>query len=381
MLEACRNLHLHNPFATWEERWFFPIIVGVGAFAISLFLYFPPLWLWPDGVISERFEEYWRLSQDLFARDIPTTFLGFRLVYPFLGKVLFLSKPLMLALPPLFAVATLSVVYIAMTRVATAPIALFITLLTALNGGFQFSNARWGIPDSITYLSIAVSLLTKHPLLIFISTLIGGMNDDRLVLALPFVYLWHFNSDHRQSVSWLGGVAAGLLILAVVHYSLSTGLIGPGIQEANEYNKLASSIMNLRFSPYDNDWRGWVFNVIGTFRVAWLLPFLAIIVLTKNRQYINTFLYFLFCVGIIFLSLFVGDTSRNIAFAFPMLLVAVADLARKAAPSFTNQAVIWILLACVAMPGYMYGGQNDQFILIYYPLPLVLVRTFLWTTG
>ena len=204
-----------------------------GACAV-FFLYAPPLWLWPSGVISERFEEYWRLSQDLFARDIPEQFVAFRLVYPILGKVFDLSKPVMLGVPVVFAAASLSVVYLAMLRSTTIAIALMTAVIVA--SSFQFVNIRFGLPDSITFLAIAISLLKLERLGVFVTTVIGGLNDDRALLALPFIYLWHFKfftlgETLKTSEAWLLGVCGAFVTVSLIHFILSVGIIGPGIEE------------------------------------------------------------------------------------------------------------------------------------------------------
>ena len=130
-----------------------------------------------------------------------------------------------------------------------------------------------------------------------------------------------------------------------------------------------------KFEPVDQNWRGWMLNVFAAFRAAWGLPLVALALMLKHKEYLRSFLYAVSCSALIFLTLFVGDVARSLAFAFPMVMVAVVDIYRYVDVIFAKRVVAVILTICIMMPGYIVGGHGQQQkILMNYSLPLVLLR-------
>ena len=143
----------------------------------------------------------------------------------------------------------------------------------------QWTNTLWGHPDSLTLLPTAVLMCTFNPIVVLLMSFIGIVNDERFVLALPFLLLWwwpasvSFRSIIRrfwpQALAFL--VAIGLTV--ALRLMLTHGVIGPGVVDPYRGGgSLFLSFLSRLLDPVR--WPELAFMVLLGFRWLWLLPLL-----------------------------------------------------------------------------------------------------------
>src|SRR5690606_35247895 len=146
-----------------------------------------------------------------------------------------------LLLPYVGHIVFLSVVFVATRRRMLEAESLMVTLIVALSFALTWSNCGQGFTDTTTHASAASVLLTVRPAWGVFAIWAGLLNDERMLLALPFVFLWHWpdlatiKRRRAEVLWWLGGVGTGTLAYLALRHALTVGWIGPGIQTPEEY--------------------------------------------------------------------------------------------------------------------------------------------------
>lgn len=366
---------------TWAERQS-AVKVGVFVWLLSTLVAAPALfgWSWETIALNSRAADYLRLCADPLTRDLNEPILAYRIAVPLLAWALQLPPIAALVLPYLAHVGFLGFVFVALRRRSTATLALLGTTIVGLSFALFWSNWRPGFTDTFTHLAVGAMLVSSSARVAGLATLLGFLNDERMVLALPFVFLWHLPSflaaENRRTTTtrWVLAVFAAAVVYAGLRYSLQVGWIGTGVPRPVVYQDISAHIGGFR--PHLGSWTVWGLNVFLSFRWAWVLVFAWLILGWREGSRVSVSLAIGALAGGVLASAVVADVARSVGFLFPLLLVAIAGLASRD-PQSTGVWLLRIVTALLATPVF-FTFEHFQ-IHWFRPLPLVLWRC--WREG
>lgn len=351
--------------------------VALGCWAISTFLASPPFFsmTWQGMTHQSRAADYLRLCADPLARNLDEPILAYRLTMPLLAWLLHLAPLAALILPYFFHMGFLAVAFSAIRRRADPGIAAGLTLVLALSFTMFWSNWKPGFTDTTTHLLTACLLLTTAPHWTALALFFGLLNDERAILALPFVLLWHGTAEsrtfhwRRSLLGWLAAVAGTILFYGLVRHALSVGWIGPGIESPKVYREMGESVWAIH--PWLGSWPIWALNVFLSFRWAWALVLAFGVLLAMRREWFMLGMYSAAVAAGCLASALVADVARSIGYLFPAWLIAGIGLARMHEKG-TRRWLALVVCALVVTPAFF---TVEHFKVQWYrPLPLVIVR-------
>ncbi len=371
----------------WErfERlslWRASLLAGFFAWGVTSFFYAPPFWMPLFGTeeAPARIVDFIALCANPFERDLNEPILAYRITTPMLAWILGLRGISGLVIQYASIPATLGLIFVAMAARTDRQIAFLATLGVALSFAIIYTNTKPGLPDSVTHLAVASLLLTRNRCFQIAMTVLGALNDERFVLAIPFLVLWNSNAPTLtlflkaiwESCFW---ILPGLVIVVAIRYGLAHGYIGPGIPLPEVYRDIAGVASTQSGAPHDG-WNAFWVNVIMAYRGLWLV---FLFVFATPTHWAWRIAFFLSMILVVASSATVADVGRSIGFAFPAFLLAVIALSRsesigrKLLPSLI---VLTLLTPCF----YAASGGSHLFGLdlqLQRPLLLSLLRT--WT--
>ncbi|MEZ0216425.1 MAG: hypothetical protein ACAH89_04790 [Rariglobus sp.] len=315
-------------YVGWRDS----IKAGTLIWALSLFMASPPFSTWSQtNIANSRAADYLRLCHDPLTRNLVESMLAYRISTPLLAWLLHLPEVAALALPYFFSLAALVVIHRALVLRSDLGLASLATVGVACSSTFLYTQGCLGIPDSLTHLGSAVAMIGSAPVAAF-AILIGGLNDERAALALPFIALWRYPKavpfNYRTGSTWLAlaraiaPLATGLAAALVVRHALTIGLLGDGISTPSLYREIAKTVSELK--PWLESWAVWFVNWLKGPGWLWLLlipPFVS----SRWRPAAFPILilgpaFLLVCAS----TFIVADAARSIGFAFPAALLCCA---------------------------------------------------------
>jgi hypothetical protein len=228
------------------------------------------------------------------------------------------------------------------------------TIGIACSSSFLYAHWNLGIGDPLTHLCSAIALVGNGPVTA-ISVLIGCMNDERAVLALPFIALWR--CPKPECLRWRSGctwsvlaraalpLVIGLMAALCARHALTVGWVGNGISKPSLYERIENAIFGFR--PWLGSWRIWFINCLkgpGWFGIFLFTPFLS----SRWRPgHVSSDILGVFFLIACISSLIVADVARSIGFAYPAMLLGCvwmydrdSDRARKLALFLASLQVI-----------------------------------------
>ena len=378
------------------------IIIGLFSWLFSIFLYSPRLTLFlGEGSGTTRRDDILAQCIDPFTKSLKEPILAYRIIQPSIAKTLGWcgERREILALmgsPGIAYVAlflTLTIFHISLKNRFSNSLSLLATFALATTQLTQWVNTHWGHPDSLTFLPISLLMISRQPLIIIIATSIGCINDERIILSLPFILLWWW----PKKESWERGLknlipiifssCIGIVIAFLIKISLQQGYIGPGIFEPYE-----AGILNGYFRILNpSNWLSLLVVVFFGFRWLWIIPILTLIYILKSRLSIRSFLFILSSTISIFGTFAVSDISRSCSFFFPMIPVAMEILKDQSTWSESKLKlwISWIIGLNILTPALkIYGLPPDWWAISplewatpALPLPVNLWKWFISPNG
>jgi hypothetical protein len=362
----------HGKLGIWPRA----LIAGVIAWCVSIFWAAPSFsHLDLEWIKLSRGGDYLRLCADPFDRGLRETFLAYRVFPPFLAYLLGGGTLISLLLPYAATVVMLAVVFVAVARRLGTRMAWAGTLLIATTSAVTWPNCMVGYPDSFAHLFAALLILNRSRRMIFICVLCGLLSDERFILALPFVWLWHggFRTDSGWRIHDLVTAGSALVVCLALRHGLRTGWIGPGIVLPSTYTRIFTSLFELK--PYDQTWGMWWINVLGGFRWVWLFLVASAVLVWRKGEKANAVAYVAFLGAATLASLTVYDVTRSVGYSFTAVLVALvwfSESAREQSVRITGR----LAALCFVTPSYWM--THDFFFWWWRPLPF---RTYSILTG
>lgn len=353
------------------------------AVALSLFLAFPPYSLLADhlknnGVSLDAWVFIRNQAEDLFHPrdmdyDVRRENMIFRWTLPLLsfltGHNVLLILIIQAALGVLFLYKIGAYIFsLSGDKVTTA---LFVTgIANIFVSVWAFADVH-GYGDEFAFFFLLLALLSKNPLVIFLSLQIAFFTDERAVVAGGYLLLWWMGTKayerddfglpallkrlftNESLVVWIAwavyfGIREYVQVTYFPHHSYST--IGTPVLFANAHrNGLGSSLWSA---------------LEGT----WLILIAATLVLSLTKRY---WLLLALMVGFVVLvatGVYVHDIDRALSYGFPFILLAAFILFKTASLPSIRLIFFFMMIICVSHPQVFYMGYNK--ILWLEPLPM-----------
>lgn len=235
-------------------------------------------------------------------------------------------------------------------RPKTEPwVALLSTVMVSLTWAFMPSN--WmpaEFTDPVSHLCSMLLLLNISPVVVIPSVFLGILNDERFILGLPFVVLWHFPPRWefgwlKQSRYFLGSAICSLGLYVVFRNALRFGWIGPGVQPCGVYTDMGKDFKG--FHPYVGSWTTWLLNVAASFRWAWVIVVAYAGMLLENARFLFASMFVTALALGTFASFLVFDIGRSVGFLVPAWMLAISGLYSKD----SDKLRFWLRLIVVAL--------------------------------
>ena len=347
---------------------------GIWCWLLSSFLSGPRFNTWDWATIHGlRSGDYLRLCQNPLARDLTEPILAYRLTLPTIVWVLNLPALAALALPMIINVAFLGFSFHLVRRRAGGVTATLATVMISLSWGFLPSNWMPGeFTDTVSHLCSVLLLLSTNPAGVVLWVLLGLFNDERTILALPFIFLWHFPPAFtpgwlRGSARWLTAATTAVGIYLLLRHALAAGWIGPGINTPAIYQEFGATITHLQ--PRIGSWETWALDVVWSFRWSWLIIAAYVGLLAARFRWLSLFTFTGALIAGTLLSGLVLDIGRSIGFMLPAWFLAVAGL--QAEDESRARVFLWrVVLALIVTPVIYYVDSAHP--LWESPLPFVI---------
>jgi len=371
--------------------WVNSLWIGFLSWSLSIFLYSPRLTLFLGyGSGTTRRDDLLAQCFNPLTTDLKEPILAYRIIQPILANLMNVCGERREAISLLgspgiayFAlIITLAGCHWAIRREFSSRISILITFLVSTTMVTQWTNLYWGHPDSISLMAIALLLCISRPWAISVLVAIGALNDERMILAFPFIVIWWWppkSTWKKAIVNMKPQIIAmffGVLIYILFRQSLELGLIGTGIE--NSYPVKEISGLSRIFKP--NEWLGLILMAFLGFRWLWFLPiYSAGLILNKNMK-ISSYFY-LFALLLTSIATFtVADVSRSFAFIFPAILVALKILKEEGGWKETEICYLLTLILTLniltpaatvfGVPPKWWQTNPLNWVIPYFPLPI-----------
>ncbi|MCF0071466.1 hypothetical protein LZD49_13370 [Dyadobacter sp. CY261] len=355
------------------------------AVALSLFIAFPPYsllinHLTNNGVSLDAWVFIQNQAQDLLHPkdmdfDVRRENMIFRWTLPLLsfltGHNVLIILIIQAVLGVLFLYKIAGYVYlISGDKVTTA---FFVTAIANIFVSvWAFADVH-GYGDEFAFFFLLLALLSKNPLVIFLSLQVAFFTDERAVVAGGYLLLWWMGTKAFQKndfslwsilrwaftgeslVVWVAWaiyftIREYVQITYFPHHSYST--IGTPVLFANAHrNGLGSSI--------------W-----GAFEGTWLILIAAFLILCFSKRYWLLLALIAGFVTLVATGIYVHDIDRALSYGFPFILLAVFILIHTTSTSAVRLILFFVMIVCVTHPQVFYMGYNK--ILWLEPLPVKL---------
>jgi len=367
------------------QRGLFPtsLLVGLVALLLAVFVSFPGTILY-HPLFGSRIADTLKLSHNLFARDLQEDILAYRIVVPFLSKWTGTNWPWLLVVVYqwLALVLALAISFLAVSRkLGTNGIRFAWPLTLGLGLSFftLWSYYGSGYFDAITQLTLALALLISRPWALAPLALVGTLNDERFLIAAPFIVLWHARgATLRDLIRSTWPRVAALLVavgaVGLIRHGLTHGWWGAPISLPKVYRLIWQDVI-LGLKPFGTHSRatGWLVflvNVFMSFRWLWLVVIAFLFTPLPGVSRTFKILFATALAASLLATATVMDVARSVGFLFPAILLAAVHWI-PANPIRAAKQLWWLLLFLIVTPVFCINGNLPAFWL---PLPLEAAR-------
>lgn len=251
-----------------------------------------------------------------------------------------------------------------------------------------------GLFDAIAISLLALAMVARRPWVALPLALAAGFTDERAVIALPMVVLWQVmrpepepadvgdadadadvDADRADAIEprseavttrwrWRALLRPTPLVLMaalLIHFGIRTWLKHRYGLHENRNRYPENPFTQIRNYPN---------GLWGAFEGLWILVVAGVATFVHRRQWTEAVLVVLAGGASLTAGVSVVDISRAIAYAWPMVPLAMLGLVGIARPAV--RTLIWLAVAvCVIWP--MVYTAGDQTVDWSYPAPLVVV--------
>ena len=374
-------------------------------FLVSLFLYFPPLWIYLRwGESSDRFGLMMQQARDPFGIVYNTVdnVLAYRLTVPLLNHVLGLRGHA-IVLPSLMGSLLLCVLlHRIFSRRSDPATAFILTLAASLTFLVVSGTTCWVANDSLAFAVVTAMVFLPGLIATTLLAFLALSIDERAIISLLLLPLlsWVIGGQRDLGLRFLVQryllLVPGILLAWGWRALIDSGAVFPAPVEHYQYKQIESLFWSIdtyhpTFILYT------LIQWFAAFKWFWIFPILALSLLWRQsarlnggqdrlprsrRAYKRFFaISLVIVIGFFILTMSAGDQWRCALYTFPFL-IAAALLWVEANPGGCRRAGLICVGLLVATPQFFLGFYWGNFfeatsIQMVYPLPLVLARTAL----
>jgi len=258
--------------------------------------------------------------------------------------------------------------------VADKVVACLLTMATAFVfiGNVLCSDYR-GVFDVFAFLFLVAGMLAGPSILVFLFLLLAYFTDERALIASSLVYLFFVFVNPRDLIElklkhlfFLNKQLVAVLASWVFYFGIRSYLshafgLRTNSTGLTDYLALTQG-RQINLAPFAV-WTG--------LEGFWILVILALFVLAYARKYSYAFLYIMGMNVVIFVSVWVFDMSRSMAYLLPAIFASLVVLQKTQTERMLRYIALSVLLVCL-FPTYYAGGTSD--ISVFYPMPIQVVR-------
>jgi len=371
----------------WLRRLTIFCAVGVVIWALGLF------WKWPQAFLMlnhfPRLDDFLKLCDDPLARNLNEPIVAYRVTTPVIANLLGLGAGESVLIAWVALALSYATCWVALRRHTGGFFAL-VVVFTLSQSFYAHTSIRWlGIPDSVTFLSLACCLVSSNPLIVAVATIVGTMNDERFLIAVPSLLVWwtivtqrREGQPKRKSATaplvgiclnvWpiAVGLVVGLVGTFVLRHALTVGWIGEGIERPAIYDSMTEQpLLASGWQPYGSSWPLFFFNI--AFAWSWMWFYVGYLVL-RGLPSLNALLSLAtvaYLVAVVVSTSLVIDVSRSMAFIFPLFLSGALML-QSANRRVSMRVAITLAVLMAASPSIYYGAHGSGAVFIPYPVDL-----------
>jgi hypothetical protein len=355
-------------------RWLSPLLrsvtVALFSWGLALCSAAPSLHYFElSHIFSSRAGDYVLQCANPLTRSLSgPPILAYRVFVPTIAWLLGARLYVALALPYVASVLLLAVVCFVMSERHGRRMGTIATMLVATSYAVTWPNCMLGYPDSVAHLLAACLLLVRRPWLIGALVAAGMLTDERFILELPLVALWHSSMPSPQDAQWLKTAwrptILGLILCLLIRRALTIGWIGPGIATPTTYQDIFDALLSLH--PFHMSWGVWLANVFMGFRWTWMVVFAAVLYRSRKVRCTDVLPFVIVLSASVAASMLVFDTARSVGFCYLALLISLSWL-MDGAPELAQrlgQSSAWL---CYLTPSLC---VVPGFVIWWRPLPL-----------
>jgi hypothetical protein len=338
-------------------------LVALATQLLSLLLYGPVIAIVPMRLM----QSYAPMCEQPFGKiAMGEPQVRHRILAPVIAYSLGLRGPSGLLVPVAANTLLLAGTYLLLRRQAPPKVALQAAVLLSTTLVVITSQTWWGYPDALGHLAVLLGMATPSPVLIGLSLYFGMLGDERCAAAVPLLLFWHFRESYSAS-RWtrlvLQALASGL---AVALWGLTYFWLKQHFQIAPyppEVVGLRLAIRQIGAIPA---------GAYFALRSAWALPILLTVSWLWERP-LTALVFLLTVVLAVIPGTVVQDTSRSMAFAYPAIFIALAEMNRRDRERASQPLRVAIFLNLFT-PQYQVVAKTLWGV---WPLPLALLVWYL----
>ena len=404
---SCDNL-INKFLANQEIGWKIDLKIATLTFAISLFLAFPSLWIYLRPDKGGRLLYQMIQSENPLNRDLPLVaqILSYRFIVPTLNYFLGLRGYGVIFIPVISSFLNLFLLSrIIRTRTKDSLFTLICVISFSLTWLIVEGTALWGTTDSVSHLLLLLpAAFNINPTYFIFAFPCSLFVDERSIFAGAFLWLFLLKSDlikinsfnkmrnnltnlklNRKIIFTTISMLIGFFIWLLVRYIIDSGIFAP---------RPDITVVTNQIYAFRDFFRGyWIvqsLNYLSSFKWVFLFPFFLFIKLRKRssnslkktygldlKKFFGIYylsIFFLYSV----LVMFNGDVYRSMSFTYFLIIDSIITLylLDKEFSFKLNQIITFLML----LTPVCYFGLN-LIPQITFPLPIVLMRTFLGIGG
>jgi hypothetical protein len=238
--------------------------------------------------------------------------------------------------------------------------------LSALLVGVLFSASfvgQWGFNDfvyfdGIAYFTILLAIWSRSFLVVMTAIIFGGLTDERVIVAIPLVYLGMLmtESGKLENLGWKKLLRPNRLQLALVLGGV--GFVIFRLFLGYQWRNVAGTSGIGAWSVVKNNMLIFPLTFITAAKGACIIFALAVLVAIVQRKLAWLTVVSLACIPSLCVTILVYDASRSLAYAFPVLFLAVLAVRQYFDVSNIRRVLMIAAICCLLIPTYaiVFGG-------------------------
>lgn len=293
----------------------------------------------------------------------------FRLTVPFFIKIFSLTPLTVYILQGLLGIFSFYLIYRITLNISSDVV--ISTIVTFGLGFLYFGRAAfvdiYSWFDAWAYFFLLCAILSKHPILVLLFATGAAWADERAVMILPIVLLYHqisnFNSEKFSAIkNYLKlNFKAISVAVAILFYLVARFLM-------YSYLNMSTPSENAGFMRIFQQTDFWGFGVWSFLEGFWLVVILTLATTFYHKNYVIFFISFIFIILFSVIANIVNDITRSGSYLVPLLFVMILYLIRHYNQEMIRKLILIATTVTFLFPAYYIITDVKPYILWYKPI-------------